>query len=235
MKKLSLYFLLVVGFFAGQNYCLAATPQNSNAPNSPAQPKDAIPSAAERDPRYQLHASDVIELVFPYAADFNQTVTIQPDGYLGLRGVEEIKVVGMSLPQMTAAIKASYAHIMIDPQFTVTLKDFAKPMYTVAGEVKGGGTKELRGRLTVMQVLMGAGGGFTDNAKHSQVIVFRRMPNDWYEVKQLDAKKMLQSKDLSEDIYVKDGDIIFVPKNFLGKIERFIPTYSLSSYVNPAL
>jgi protein involved in polysaccharide export with SLBB domain len=86
-----------------------------------------------------------------------------------------------------------------------------------------------------MQVLMGAGGGFTDNAKHSQVIVFRRMPNDWYEVKQLDAKKMLQSKDLSEDIYVKDGDIIFVPKNFLGKIERFIPTYSLSSYVNPAL
>jgi polysaccharide biosynthesis/export protein len=228
MNKRLLY-LLVVTSFAGQSFSLSACPQNADDEG-----KVSSSAFTERNPRYQLHPSDVIELVFPYAADFNQTVTVQPDGYLGLRGVDEVKVVGMTLPQMTAAIRASYAHIMIDPQFTVTLKDFAKPTYTVAGEVKGGGAKELRGKVTVMQVLMGAGGGFTDNAKNSQVILFRRMPNDWYEVKQLDTKKMLRSKDLSEDVYVKDGDIIYVPKSFLGKIDRFIPRYSLSSYI-PAL
>jgi polysaccharide export outer membrane protein len=230
MKKLLFVAMPFVVFLAAQSLGFTA-----NARGAIGQSADSVPTPAERDPRYQIHASDVMELVFPYATDFNQTITVQPDGYLGLRGVKEIKVVGMTVPQVTDAIRASYSQIMNDPQFTLTLKDFAKPTYTVAGEVKGGGAKELRGRLTVMQVLMGAGGGFTDNAKHSQVIVFRRMPNDWYEVKQLDAKKMLKSKDLNEDLYVKDGDIIFVPKNFLGKIDRFIPRYSLSSYVNPAL
>ena len=37
--------------------------------------------------RYRLTPSDVLELTFPYVTEFNQTVTVQPDGYVTLRAV----------------------------------------------------------------------------------------------------------------------------------------------------
>lgn len=195
------------------------------------QPRAVLPGAPET--RYLLRAGDTLELTFPFAADFNQLVSVEPDGYLGLRGVGEIKVAGLTLPAVEDSIRTAYAKIMKNPQFSLTLKDFAKPFYIVAGEVKSGGTKELRGDVTVMQALMSTG-GFTADAKHSRVLVFRRLPHGWYEVKELNAKRMLSSGNLNEDVRVQDGDIIFVPKSKFGKVNRFIPVYSLSSYMGGA-
>ena len=39
----------------------------------------------ERRPLYRLRKSDVIEIDFPLVPEFNQTVTVQPDGFIGLR------------------------------------------------------------------------------------------------------------------------------------------------------
>lgn len=187
---------------------------------------------ADRNPRYRIHPADVLDIVFPLASDFNQTVSVQPDGYIGLRGVSEVNILGMTLPQASTALRTAYSKIMLDPHFTLTLKDFVKPTYIVSGEVKSPGDKLLRGEVTVTQAVMGAG-GFTADAKHSQVLLFRRYSNNWFEVKQIDLKHMLKSRNLSEDVMVQPGDIIFVPKSAMGKISRFLPTYTVGSYLGP--
>lgn len=209
--------------------CVAALPVCGGKAQGP-KPSERATLPGKPEARYLLRAGDVLELTFPFASDFNQTLSVQPDGYLGLRSVGEIKVAGMTLPAVEESVRAAYAKIMNDPQFSLTLKDFAKPFYIVAGELKSPGTKELRGEVTVMQALMSTG-GFTADAKHSRVLVFRRLPNEWYEVKELDAKRMLSSGNLNEDVRVQDGDIIYVPKSTFGKVNRFIPVYSLSSYM----
>jgi len=38
--------------------------------------------------------ADVLELNFPFTPEFNQTVTVQPDGYITLRSVDGIRVEG---------------------------------------------------------------------------------------------------------------------------------------------
>jgi hypothetical protein len=49
----------------------------------------------------------------------------------------------------------------------------------------------------------------------------------------LDVKKMLKSRDLTEDVHLRPGDMIFVPQNRISKISRYLPTTSLGLYGYP--
>jgi polysaccharide export outer membrane protein len=56
------------------------------------------PDLAYRYPRYLLRPSDVIHITFPITPEFDQTVSIQPDGYVALRGVGDLYTEGRSVP-----------------------------------------------------------------------------------------------------------------------------------------
>ena len=48
-------------------------------------------------------------------------------------------------------------------------------------------------------------------------------------------KKMLKEGNLDEDAYLQPGDFLYIPKNAMSKIARFIPTSSLGLYANPGV
>jgi len=196
---------------------------------------DADPGNLEQwaSGRYRITASDVIELKFPYVPEFDQTVTVQPDGYVTLRGVGDLRVQSRSIPELRQLIEEAYTSILRDPVVTITLKEFEKPYFVAFGEVKTPGRVELRGNVTLTQGLALAG-GMTDNAKHSQVLLFRRYSNDMVEVKQIDVKRML-SKNLAEDYQLRPGDTIFVPKNAISKIAPYLPIAGMFVYLSPWL
>jgi polysaccharide export outer membrane protein len=187
-----------------------------------------------RNRRYQLHSADVLALEFPFTPEFNQTVTVQPDGYVTLRGIENMKVQGQTLPEVTSALRTAYCKILHDPVINVELKDFEKPFFIVGGEVGHPGKFELREDTTATEAVAIAG-GLRDSAKHSEVLLFHRVPGGWAQVKRLNMKKMLKEGNLDEDAYLQAGDFLYVPKNTMSKIVRFIPTSSLGMYANPGV
>lgn len=184
------------------------------------------PVAAERYPRYLLQPTDVLQLTFPISPEYDQSLTIQPDGYINLRGVGDLYVAGKSVPELIEALKKAYQQFLHEPIINVELKDFEKPYFIAGGEFGHPGKFELRGDTTVAEAVAIAG-GFTDKAKHSEVVLFRRVPGGWAEAKRLDVKQMLASKDLSEDVHLRPGDLIYVPKNTLSKLRQFIPNTGL--------
>jgi polysaccharide export outer membrane protein len=186
----------------------------------------------ERRPLYRLKQSDVVEITFTFAPEFNQTVIVQPDGFISLKGLEELYVEGATLPELREAVRKTYAAMLHEPEITVRLKEFDKPYFIATGEVTRPGKYELRGDITVTEALAIAG-GTTGQAKHSQVVLFRRMPNDIAEARLLNVKKMMKSRDLREDIHLRPGDMLFVPQNAISKIRRYLPTSNLSTYFNP--
>ena len=188
------------------------------------------PVLQHRNPRYQLCKDDVLQLDFPVTPEFNQTVMVQPDGYITLQTAGDIYVEGQTLPEATQTIRAAYAGILRKPIITVYLKDFEKPYFVVGGLVGKPGKYDLRGDTTVVQAIE-IGGGFTDASKHSQVWLFRRVSNDWVETRKLDVKKMLHDGNLSEDMHLRPGDMLYVPKNTLSKIKPFLPVASLGTYI----
>jgi polysaccharide biosynthesis/export protein len=182
--------------------------------------------------RYRITPSDVLELRFPYVPEFDQTVTVQPDGYIPLRAVGELRAQGRSVPELQAMLVTAYRDVLQQPVITIALKEFEKPYFIVTGEVLRPGKIELRGATTLTQGLVLAGGQ-TAGAKSSQVILFRRFSTEWLEVKEIDVKKMYASRNLSEDPLLRPGDTIYVPKTMLAKIAPLIPRPSLGFYLNP--
>lgn len=187
-----------------------------------------------RNRRYQLHSADVLSLEFPFTPEFNQTVTIQPDGYVTLRGIDNMRVQGQTLPEVTTALRAAYSKILHDPVINVELKDFEKPFFIVGGEVGHPGKFELREDTSATEAVAIAG-GLRDSAKHSEVLLFHRVQGGWAQVKRLNMKKMLKEGNLDEDAYLQPGDFLYIPKNTMSKISKFIPTSSLGLYANPGV
>jgi len=186
----------------------------------------------ERHPLYRLSKSDVVEANFTFSPDYNQSLTVQPDGYVALRGAGTIFAEGLTLPQLQEAVSAAYRGFLHQPEITLTLKEFDKPYFLASGEVARPGKYELRGDVTVNEAIAIAG-GFTQQAHHSQVLLFRRLSADVAECHVLDLKRMLDSHDLREDLHLRPGDFIFVPQSRISKIRKFVPTNSMSWYVNP--
>jgi polysaccharide export outer membrane protein len=186
----------------------------------------------ERHPLYRLSKSDSVDINFTFSPDFNQTLTVQPDGFVALKGAGALFAEGLTVPQMQQAVVNAYRGFLHEPEVTVTLKDFDKPYFLASGEVARPGKYELRGDLTVNEGVAIAG-GFTQQARHSQVVVFRRISAYVAESHVLDLKKMLDSRDLHEDLHLQPGDFIFVPQSRVSKIRKYVPTNSLSWYMNP--
>jgi len=186
----------------------------------------------ERHPLYRLSKSDSVDINFTFSPDFNQTVTVQPDGFVALKGAGTLLVEGFTVPEMQLAVGNAYRVFLHEPEVTISLKDFDKPYFLASGEVARPGKYELRGDLTVGEAVAIAG-GFTQQARHSQVVVFRRISSDVAESHVIDLKKMLDSHDLHEDLHLHPGDFIFVPQSRVSKIRKFVPTNSMSWYMNP--
>ena len=208
--------------------------QPATTGESPSEAPDRSTSTLhKRNPRYTIHASDTLELTFPLTPEFNQTVTVQPDGYITLREAGDLLAAGQTLPELRKSIKAAYAKILHDPEISVDPKDFEKPYFIVGGQVGKPGKIDYRGDVTVTEAIAMAG-GFTEASKHSQVLLFRRVSDQWTEARIINVKKMMDSKNLQEDPELQPGDMLFVPKNAISKIKPFLPTSSVGAYYNPA-
>ena len=211
--------------------CLGSSGQAATA-----QPQDAASASlaavnklgfSERHPRYLLRPGDIFDVSFEYTPEFNQTVAVQPDGYISLRDVGDIYVAGLATPAVTQKIGDAYGKILNKPAISILLKDYEKPYFIADGQVGHPGKYELRGDTTVVQAVAMAG-GFLTSAKHSDVILFRRVSDEWVESKVLDVKKMQNSHNLSEDVHLRPGDMVFVPKSKISKIQPYLPSTNFS-------
>jgi len=193
------------------------------------------PHFQSRTTRYRIEAGDTFDLTFDLTPEFNQTaVAVQPDGFVTLRGVGEMKVAGETVPELTATIKTAYGKFLNNPPLTLVLKEFEKPYFICDGQVAKPGKYEMHGNMTVTQAIAVAG-GFQSSAKHSQVVLFRRVDDQWTEAKLINVKKMEKDRDLKEDPFLHSGDMLLVPKNTLSKIDRIIPNMSMGSYLPLAI
>lgn len=186
---------------------------------------------ASRTPRYRIEAGDNFDLTFELSPEFNQlAVAVQPDGFVTLKNVGDIKVAGQTIPELTATLQAAYGRILNHPLISIVLKDFEKPYFIASGQVAKPGKYEMHGNMTAYQALAVAG-GLESSSKHSKVVLFRRVDDQWTSATVIDVKKMENNRDLREDPFLHSGDLVYVPKNNLAKFDRIIPNMSMGSYM----
>jgi polysaccharide biosynthesis/export protein len=180
------------------------------------------------DARYQLRSGDVLEVNFPFVPDFNQTLAVQPDGFITLHALGALRVAGTTVPELTETLRTRYSTILRDPMITIELKEFEKPYFIVAGAVERPGKYDLRGATTLTQAVAVAG-GLKERAKQSRAMLFQRQPDGDFKATKLDLKKMMNDADLNADLRLQAGDLVYIPRRGVGLSDLTAVTSSISS------
>ncbi len=202
-------------------------PQSALAANSGAQAPQPLPPAD-----YRLEAGDTIEVLYRTTPEYNQTVSIQPDGAVALQLVGTVPIRGLTLEDARDRIAREAAKRLNDPDISLALKDFDKPHFTVMGEVTNPGRYELRGSLSAIDGLAMAG-GFKTTAKHTQIVLIHRINNTIGETQLIDYRTLEKPHKGQELIALRPGDLIIVPQSKLSKLERYVKIANTGVYYNP--
>jgi polysaccharide biosynthesis/export protein len=229
MNKISVSLIIVLvaslSALSQAGGAVASSPASTSAASQASSTN--TPWFSQRYPRYEMRPDDSFDVIFEITPEYNQTVVVQPDGYVSMRSVGDIRVEGLTVSQVTDKLREAYGKILNHPMISIVLKDFAKPYFIVDGQVKNPGKFDLRDDTTVVQAIAVAG-AFLPSAKHSQVVLYRRVSDQWTQATLLDVKKMENDHNLSEDVHLQPGDMLFVPKNRLSKIAPFIPSANVA-------
>lgn len=90
----------------------------------------------------------------------------------------------------------------------------------VLGEVENPKTIAIKGKLTLMDAITEAG-GFTPDAVRRSVMIIRGELGSQQGIR-IDVRQILKKADISQNIDLEPGDIVYVPKTFIVYIERFL-------------
>ena len=188
---------------------------------------------AQRDARYRLQSNDAVEVHYRYTPEFDQTVTVQPDGFVTLQIVGDLKLEGLTVEEAKAVILERARLRLKDPEITLALKDFERPYFVVGGEVKNPGRFDMRGRVTAVEAIAIAGGFTSASALHSQVILFRRVGQDLAKAELMNLKYAMSQSSTEPLATLRSGDVLIVPQNRISKIERIVKWGTWGIWVNP--
>jgi polysaccharide biosynthesis/export protein len=189
--------------------------------------QSAPPQAAPDD--YRLQQGDSFEVLYRYTAEYNQTVTVQPDGMVSLTLLGAVPVRGLTVEEARNRILHEAAKRFNNPDVSLALKDFVRPHFTVLGEVANPGRFELRGSLSTVDALALAG-GLKVSARHNNILLIHRVNQTVGETTLIDYKALEKGRPGQELITLRDGDIIIVPQSKLSKVERYVKLGNLGVY-----
>lgn len=183
-------------------------------------------------PRYLLRPGDTLDLEYRLTPEFNQTVMVQPDGYINLNIAGTVQVGGLTVDQAHDLVVSKDSTKLKDPELNVVLETFTHPYVVVAGQVAKPGPIELKENTTALGAIMLAG-GFTADAKAGQVIVFRKVNDSIAEVKILHLSRIHKTSQLERDMALQPGDEILVPRDRISNIEHYLQVANVGMYMNP--
>ncbi len=182
---------------------------------------------------YLLHPGDAVTVNYRFTPEFDDTATVAPDGRIALKNLGEISAAGLSLTGLRERIAEAAKTQLVDPEITVSLKEFERPLVVVAGEVLLPGKFELRKPTTALQAILLAGGPKQDSAM-GHVILFRRISADTAETHVLDLHKLKSATARARnDMLLQPDDMILVRQDTLSSVERYVKIFNLGVYFNP--
>lgn len=150
--------------------------------------------------------------------------TVRPDGYLSMPIIDDIMARGKTLPELKQAITAEYDKIISNLTLSIVLWEMKANLVYVTGEVAKPNYYLMEGPNTVSQVIARAG-GFLDTGEKSTVLVISRdeQRRPWGRL--VDMAKVFSSGDISQDVVLRQYDVIYVPKSAIARRDLFVEQY----------
>lgn len=174
---------------------------------------------------YRIHYGDKLSVKFLYHPELNEpSLAVRPDGKISLQIIDDVKVVGLSVPELKAYLEKAYSEDLLRPVISVNIVEFKPPRVFIGGQVTKPGSYDLRDGQKLVQIIFLAG-GFTKEANRKTVLRARLNENGKWEILPFNVLKILDAKETLADIDLQDGDYIFVPDSKLAKFSKIVEAF----------
>lgn len=176
------------------------------------------------DFKYRVSAGDELGVRFPLNPDLNAQVTVGPDGRGVFPLVSGVRVGGLTIEEVDAALNKAYEGVLRRPIVQTQIYNYIAGQVYVMGEVEQPGAKSIRGEMTVTQAVAAAG-GFDPTARSGKVVLLRRRPGDGRALmRTIDVDAALRG-DEAANMRVLPGDVVFVPRSQIAEVNRIVQQY----------
>ena len=191
----------------------------------PPGPMDMFQRWVDFEPQYTLYPGDQIDIVVQSAPELSRTLTVGPAGRITMPMASPIMAAGKSIPYIQAALSVELAKQLRDPTVAVTSRAFGPQQIYVGGQVGQQGTYAMSGPIGSLEAIIMAG-GFLPSAKSNDVAILRRAPNGGWMIRTINHKNGMQNiRSYADNMQLKRGDVIFVPRNALSEVGVFMQAF----------
>ena len=187
------------------------------------------------EPEYTLHPGDQLDIVVSSAPELSRTLTVGPDGRIVMPMSRPIMAAGRTFQQVQGELTAELGTQLRDPTLAVTPRAYSPEQIYVGGQVNQPGTYTLPGRIGALEALLLAG-GMSLGARTKEVAILRRSPYGGMMMRTVNIQNgLLNIREYNDNMQLRRGDIIFVPKTALAEVGSFVQAFRQTLPVDPQI
>jgi len=177
----------------------------------------------EKMAEYTLGPGDVIELYVKDNEEMSGEVTIQPGGEFVIPALHEIIMVkDMPARTLQGLIRERLENYVNDPQVQLVVEEYNSKKWYVLGEVRSRGEYAFaKPQLSLLEALYQAGLPEEGSAAMRRLHLIHPS-QDRFVCEKVNAYALLYQGDLSQNLTIRPGDIIYVPKTMVAKLSEII-------------
>ena len=183
-------------------------------------------------PSYRLFRGDTLSILavgFPDGIGIN-SITVGLDGYVQLPYVGSVKMEGLTLDEAKAVLMDSLTQYLRIPDLSLVITSYGPRKVYVMGEVAHPGLVNLSIDNMNAYAALASAGGWTSHGRSTRTQIIRVIDGTMY-YRTLNMKAYTVKHDLTQNVEIEDGDIIYVPSSngfkFNEDIRPYVSVYAL--------
>jgi polysaccharide export outer membrane protein len=194
-----------------------------------AEPAIAVqePASEGEEREYYLDVGDVLDISVWQIPDLSKPeVIVRPDGKISFPLIGDIKAEGLTLTQLDNIITEKLKLYVKTPEVSIMIRRFGEQANKVVilGEIPVPGVYKFSGPPSITELIASAG-GYSKYAVLNSIMVIRGDVKTKPEVIRVNFAQIIKSGRLTENIFLKPNDIVYVPRSFIGNVNTFLEIF----------
>ncbi len=190
-------------------FCLSA------CGSTPPRLDTTLSASASETGEYLIGPGDTLDVFVWGQPELSVTVPVRPDGRVSTPLIDDLVAVGKTPTQLAAEMQDRLAEYLRSPEVNVIVQEFVGTpgsQVRVLGQVAEPGSVPFRERMTLLDVMIEAG-GLTEFAAGNRARLVR-VTEGVSEEFRLRVDDLVNKGRIEENILMQPGDIVIVPEAF---------------------
>lgn len=165
-------------------------------------------------PSYRLFRGDTLSILavgFPDGIGIDK-ITVGLDGYVQLPYVGSVKMEGLTLDEAKAVLMDSLTQYLRIPDLSLVITSYGPRKVYVMGEVNKPGVQDMAIDNMNAYAALATAGGWARKGRSTRIQIMRVVDGTMY-YRTLNMKAYTVKHDLTQNVEIEDGDIIYVPRS----------------------